>query len=167
MGGSRVAEEPAIRFWMRPPRPGDVHALEHAERICFSDPWPGQYFVSELFAPGRFHRLLVDQWGELAAYLFSAWQHLDLHVLKVATLPPHRRSGLARRLMWSAERHVTEMGGDTVTLEVRTSNRTGVALYEALGYYRAGLRRRYYADGEDAVIMTKEMMTRLGPVDEG
>jgi ribosomal-protein-alanine acetyltransferase len=139
------------------PRPGDIRALERAERLCFPDPWPGQYFASELFAPGRYHRLLVAPAGELAAYLFAAWQYLDLHVLKIATLPPYRRSGLARQLMAMAEQHVLEMGGDTITLEVRTANRVAITLYEQLGYEQAGRRRHYYADGDDALVMTKDL----------
>jgi ribosomal protein S18 acetylase RimI-like enzyme len=30
-------------------------------------------------------------------------------------------------------------------------------MYETLGYHRAGLRRAYYHDGEDALVMTKDL----------
>ncbi len=158
--------EPAFRVSVRPPQAGDVRALEEAELVCFVDPWPSQFFVSELFAPGRFQRVLVDPAGELVAYLFAAWQYLDLHVLKVATLPRYRRVGLARRLMAMAERHATEMGGDSITLEVRVSNTTAIALYDALGYAHAGRRTHYYANGEDAVIMTKAVRPPIHLVEE-
>jgi ribosomal protein S18 acetylase RimI-like enzyme len=147
----------ALRVSIRPPQPADIRDLERAERLCFDDPWPSQYFVSELFAPGRFHRLMVDPAGGLVAYLFAAWQYLDLHILKVATLPPYRRSGLARRLMDLAEQHVVETGGDSLTLEVRPNNDGAIAMYRTLGYHDAGLRPGYYADGTDAVIMTKRV----------
>jgi ribosomal-protein-alanine N-acetyltransferase len=149
--------EPAARVSVRMPQLGDVEALELAERVCFEDPWPGQFFASELFAPGRFHRLLSNPTGDLVGYLFSAWQYLDLHVLKIATMPPYRRAGLARRLMALAEDHVVAMGGDSVTLEVRTSNDPALALYDALGYQRVGCRRHYYPNGEDAIVMSKNV----------
>ena len=147
-----------MRVRVRPPAPGDVAALEDAERVCFADPWPGHFFATEMFAPGRFNRLLVDASGRMVAYLFSVWQYLDLHVLKVATLPAHRRAGLARRLMLLAEDHAAETGGESVTLEVRTANSSAITLYRSLGYERVGLRPRYYADGEDAVIMTRRIL---------
>ena len=147
-----------MRLSIRPPQPGDVHALDRAEEECFTDPWPGHFFASEMFAPGRFNRVMVDASGELVAYLFSAWQYLDLHVLKVATLPGHRRRGLASRLMSLAEDHATEMGGESVTLEVRASNTGAEALYRSLGYEKAGVRPSYYADGEDALVMTKPVL---------
>ena len=151
----------ADRFLVRRPQIGDARALAEAELVCFSDPWPPQFFVSEILADGRFNRLLVNPADTMAAYLFCAWQYLDLHVLKVATLPPHRRRGLARRLMALAEQHAEEMGGESLTLEVRTSNGEAIAMYESLDYELAGVRPAYYQDGEDAVVMTKRLAIAL------
>jgi len=125
--------------------------------ICFTDPWPPQFFLSEILAQGRFNRLLVDPAGVLVAYLFCAWQYLDLHVLNVATLPRFRRQGVARRLMAMAEEHATELGGGSLTLEVRESNVAAIALYDSLGYFRVDRRSHYYPDGEHAVVMKKEI----------
>jgi len=124
---------------------------------CFPDPWPAQFFVSEILADGRLNRLLVDSAGRMAAYLFCAWQYLDLHVLKVATLAEYRRRGLALRLMKIAENHAEEMSGETLTLEVRRDNHSAIALYEGLGYTHQGVRRHYYPNGEDALIMTRRV----------
>jgi len=146
------------RLSVRPPQLGDARSLAEAELVCFSDPWPPQFFVSEILADGRFNRLLVDAGGTMVAYLFCAWQYLDLHVLKVATLPQYRRTGLARRLMALAENHAVEMAGETLTLEVRQSNSDAIALYETLEYQHVGTRPSYYQDGEDAVVMTKRIL---------
>jgi ribosomal-protein-alanine acetyltransferase len=145
------------RLSVRPPQLGDARALAEAELVCFSDPWPPQFFVSEILADGRFNRLLVDAGGTMVAYLFCAWQYLDLHVLKVATLPQFRRAGLAQRLMALAEDHAVEMAGESLTLEVRVSNPEAIAMYEALAYEQVGVRTAYYQDGQDAVIMSKRM----------
>jgi ribosomal-protein-alanine N-acetyltransferase len=144
-----------IRHSIRAPQLGDARTLAVAELECFSDPWPPQFFVSEILAEGRFNRILVDPAGQLMAYLFCAWQYLDLHVLKVATLPAFRRKGLSKELMALAEEHTVATGGESLTLEVRPTNRPAISMYESLGYDRAGTRPRYYHDGEDAVIMTK------------
>jgi ribosomal-protein-alanine N-acetyltransferase len=143
------------RLSVRPPQLGDARALAEAELVCFSDPWPPQFFVSEILADGRFNRLVVDASGTMVAYLFCAWQYLDLHVLKVATLPQFRRAGLARRLMALAEEHAAEMAGESLTLEVRESNFEAIAMYVSLEYEKVGIRTSYYQDGEDAVVMTK------------
>jgi ribosomal-protein-alanine acetyltransferase len=146
------------RLSVRPPQLGDARALAEAELVCFTDPWPPQFFVSEILADGRFNRLLVDPSGTMVAYLFCVWQYLDLHVLKVATLPQFRRAGLARRLMALAEDHAVETSGESLTLEVRASNLDAIALYETLEYQQVGVRSSYYQDGEDAVVMTKRIL---------
>jgi ribosomal-protein-alanine N-acetyltransferase len=144
-----------MRVNVRRPQPGDVRTLAEAEEICFPDPWPAQFFLSEILAPGRFNRLLVDSADRVTAYLFCAWRFLDLHVLKVATLPTFRRVGLASQLMEVAERHAGEVCGRSLTLEVRISNRGAIALYKTLGYRHIGRKDAYYGDGEAAVVMTK------------
>jgi ribosomal-protein-alanine N-acetyltransferase len=150
-----------LRTTVREARPGDIRAIVEAEEICFPDPWPGGVFSSELFAPARFNQVVVDASGRLLAYLFAAWQFLDLHVLKVATLPEMRRSGFARQLMEIAERHAAAQAGESITLEVRESNVEAMKLYLAMGYDNVGLRPSYYRDGEDAVVMTKVLSQNL------
>ena len=44
-------------------------------------------------------------------------------------------------------------GVTDITLEVRVSNDPAIALYRSFGFEEAGVRRRYYQDGEDALIM--------------
>ena len=154
---SRFSERNALR--------GDEVDLAGAERECFSDPWPGRFFASEMEAPHRYCRVLVDSGGELAAYLFCAWQFLDLHVLKVATRPGFRRQGLAFRLMRSAEEHVLREGGETITLEVRRSNTGAQAFYSSMGYETLGVRPAYYADGEGSIKQYRIDDLELGCLD--
>lgn len=145
------------RVSLRAVQPGDIRVLAKADAECFDDAWPESYFATELFAPGRFHRVLVEPAGEIVAYLFTAWQYLNLHILNVATLPDYRRFGLGRRLMLIAEEHARQMAGETLTLEVREGNTPALRLYESLGYAQVGIREGYYADGTDAWIMTKRV----------
>lgn len=145
-----------IPFTERAATLDDVEDLEAAEAECFPDPWPGRFFASEIVAPARFCMVVVDSSGHLLGYLFCVWQYLDLHVLKVATRPDYRRCGLGRHLMTVAERHVIDQTGETITLEVRSSNSGARALYRSMGYHEASLRKRYYSDQEDAIVMTKK-----------
>lgn len=72
---------------------------------------------------------------------------------QLAVHPDHRRRGHARALLVALmEAH--RAAAQCVQLEVRASNEGALRLYEGLGFERMGLRKRYYADGEDAVLMT-------------
>jgi len=53
-----------------------------------------------------------------------------------------------------ARRGLAPEGWENGVLEVRVGNAPARALYSGLGFTEAGMRKRYYSDGEDALIMT-------------
>ena len=42
-------------------------------------------------------------------------------------------------------------------LEVRSSNTPAINLYKKAGFTNLSVRKKYYDDGEDAVVMAKEL----------
>ena len=70
----------------------------------------------------------------------------------------HRRQGVGRALMETAESWAREVGVHKLELHVFPYNEPAIALYETLGYQREGYRRDHYrrADGYvDAILMAK------------
>ncbi len=74
---------------------------------------------------------------------------------QIAVIGAGEGSGEALEAAAEVGRLLAEAGaGSRFTLEVRVSNIGAIAMYEQLGFRRAGRRRRYYSDnGEDAMIM--------------
>ena len=60
--------------------------------------------------------------------------------------------------MDKAESKLVSLGVNKVFLEVRSSNISAIALYEKKGYTKISVRKKYYADGEDALVMVKELI---------
>jgi ribosomal-protein-alanine N-acetyltransferase len=132
----------------------DLPAVLAIERRAFETPWSLAMFVLELSKPSGICLAISDE-GDLAGYLICS-RYADVwHLMNIAVTPERRRQGIARRLL---ERLFEEAGPSArYTLEVRTSNHGAIAMYEQLGFRRAGHRRRYYHDnGEDALIMWLE-----------
>ena len=67
-----------------------------------------------------------------------------------------RGQGIATRLLQAILHEAREKSIFLYYLEVRPSNAPALALYRAAGFRQCGVRRRYYADGEDALAMTME-----------
>ncbi len=127
----------------RPAREDDWPGLRALLRRCpeaagWADTYPAQ---------------LVERSGRPVAFLLYRVVAGEGEILNLAVDPDYRRQGLARRL-WAAVR--TEAA--VWHLEVRESNSAAIALYEALGFTRAGRRERYYADGEAAFLMRSLQM---------
>lgn len=76
-------------------------------------------------------------------------------ILALAVVPSARRAGRARALLAAAEARAKENGVRELFLEVAASNAAARALYAAAGYREAGRRRRYYRDGDDALVLRK------------
>ena len=81
------------------------------------------------------------------------------HVTSLAVLKPYRRRGLAALLMKQLHFHMKYGHQATnVGLHVRVSNIAARRLYcEGMGYGVVDVIRRYYADGEDAFFMRKDL----------
>lgn len=131
----------------------DVIAVANLEAKVFPDPWPRHLYLQEVGQPLRFQRVIYDDHGGLAAYLFACWQVDELHILKVATHPIYHGRGLASSLIEEARLEAEQAKGRGLLLEVRPSNRRAFGLYRYLGFHVLGRRPRYYSDGEDALVM--------------
>jgi ribosomal-protein-alanine N-acetyltransferase len=97
-----------------------------------------------------------------------AWVVADeLHLHHIATDPAHRRKGAASALMAALLAHGASVQTRLVLLEVRRSNRPAIRLYRGFGFTAMGLRRDYYADGEDAIEMRLTLDPATGRVIPG
>jgi [ribosomal protein S18]-alanine N-acetyltransferase len=144
-------------YLSRPARIEDVPLVAALEAEVFPDPWPIHLYVQEVGQPLRFQRVVFTPDGFLAAYLFACWQVDELHVLKVASHPLKEGRGIASSLMEEARLEAQRAGASRLVLEVRPSNRRAIRLYRHLGYTIITRRPHYYANGEDALVMSLEL----------
>ncbi|MBD2105384.1 ribosomal protein S18-alanine N-acetyltransferase [Nodosilinea sp. FACHB-13] len=87
------------------------------------------------------------------------WAILDeAHITVLAVDPRYQRRGLGKWLLVNLLLDASERPLTRATLEVRPSNSRALALYESFGFETLGRRRRYYADGEDALILWQKSL---------
>jgi N-alpha-acetyltransferase 10/11 len=90
---------------------------------------------------------------------------LAAHITSLSVLRTHRRLGLANKLMnFAHDSMELTQESDFVSLHVRVSNRAALGLYrDRLGYKVANTEVGYYADGENAYQMKKDLVRRGFP----
>jgi len=82
------------------------------------------------------------------------------HIISIAVLPEHRRKGLGRALIEKAlEKMAKFYNAKSCYLEVRVSNEPAISLYKKAGFEVQRTIRGYYADGENAYIMSKKIQS--------
>lgn len=125
--------------------------------LCFHRPWTRAEYERELADPGRCF-LYVARDGDATIAYCSFWRVFDeIHVNNFAVHPGSRRRGVGRALLQYVLDTTRDLGAPRATLEVRASNVAAIALYEAGGFRRAGLRRAYYTHPvEDALILWRD-----------
>jgi ribosomal-protein-alanine N-acetyltransferase len=135
----------------------DLDAVAALEQTSFPVPWKRDYFETEIGAPYRYNRIAIGPKGDLAGYVFCAFAAGELHVNKIAVASPSRRRGIATLLMDEVLGFARRAQVEEIYLEVRVSNRPAQTFYAGLGFREAGRRGRYYLDGEDALVMVRDL----------
>lgn len=138
-----------VREW----RAEDLPAIAKLEEICFSDPWSEQS-LTETFHSPAFRGFVAEEDGRVAGYS-GALVCYDAEIALIAVSPEFRRKGIGRLLLSAAIDYATSVGAENVFLEVRTGNIPAKTLYESCGFIPVTVRKKYYDDGEDALVMVK------------
>jgi [ribosomal protein S18]-alanine N-acetyltransferase len=143
-------------FRLEPLRRKDLARCAALERILFSgdDPWRERTFRAELDAGNFYVGAFVDGVG-LVGYAGMSVVDREADVHTIGVDPAWQRQGIGRALL-NALLTKADDARAAVFLEVRTDNEAAIGLYEAHGFRRIGLRRRYYQpSGADAYTMAR------------
>ena len=78
------------------------------------------------------------------------------HITNIAVHPNYRGQGIGSKLVESLIENSSSWYINSLTLEVRASNKIAQDLYKKYGFKEEGMRKHYYQDNnEDAIIMWK------------
>lgn len=133
-----------------------VEAIAKLESICFSDPWSVNSIRSEVNNPLSLWIVAMD--GEnVAGYVGSQSVLGWADMMNLAVSPDYRCIGIGKQLVSELIHRLKENEVSCLTLEVRLSNTSAIALYSKLGFVEVGRRPGYYHNPrEDALILRKE-----------
>jgi len=134
-------------------REEDLDAVVAIESASFSHPWTIRHFLDEIESPCSFPTVALNGGGTVVGYLCLKQVLDEAEILDVAVPDALRGTGLGRLLVESALAEARLRGARVVLLEVRVGNAAAIGLYRRLGFVDQGVRKRYYQDGEDALLM--------------
>lgn len=131
---------------------GDILQLNNGN---FSDGWTENMLLTA-FDGGRFVAFgaFIDE--RLVGAVTLSLSIDDADIEGVVVDKAYRQKGIGILLMQKAHEYIKNNLLKAVLLEVRQSNLPAIALYEKLGYKKISVRKNYYLDGENALVMIKE-----------
>jgi len=132
---------------------GDLDEVTVIESTSFPRPWTREHFIAELNSPRSYPLVARTADGSVAGYLCPMLVLDEGEILDVAVRHDCRGKGVGGALVRRAISELEARGARVVCLEVRVSNLAALTLYQRLGFKETGRRKRYYENGEDAILM--------------
>jgi ribosomal-protein-alanine N-acetyltransferase len=118
------------------------------------------YFMNR---PGA-ETIVLEADGAIAAFLIME-VHRNGRFATIVTLDVkdgYRRQGYATRLLKRSEEILGTYGVELYDLQVDVTNSGAIRFYRSHGFEKVRLLREYYANGNDAYLMVKELPKGVG-----
>lgn len=126
--------------------------MAEIEREAFETPWTENMFIPEVEDPNAYY--VVGVRGEEVVCYGGFHKVLDeAHITNIAVKSTERGKGIGRFLMSELIARAKMAGVNRMTLEVRDGNVPAIRLYESFGFKVEGVRKKYYDNKFDALIM--------------
>ena len=133
----------------------DLSFLLSATELGFSDGWTREMYLSAL-STGRFGGIVLSNGQKDVAFITFDKAIDTADIEEVFVLPNFRKNGIGFELVNSALTILKEEGAKKIFLEVRESNIPAISLYLKCGFNKINVRKKYYSNGENAIIFVKE-----------
>jgi ribosomal-protein-alanine N-acetyltransferase len=141
---------------------GDIDQIYGLERAYSQNPWSCDGIAGALSDPHSLFFVLQLSDNEIIGFVCSSIVIDELQILEVVIHPDYRNRGLGLSLINHLLSIVVDPNFDKrvtrTMLEVRISNHRAIKLYENAGFKKDAVRKGYYQNGEDAVLMSKEII---------
>ncbi|XP_020314947.1 N-alpha-acetyltransferase 10 isoform X1 [Oncorhynchus kisutch] len=150
---------------IRNARPEDLMNMQHCNLLCLPENYQMKYYFYHGLSWPQLSYIAEDENGKIVGYVLAKMEEDpdDVphgHITSLAVKRSHRRLGLAQKLMDQASRAMIEnFNAKYVSLHVRkSSNRAALHLYSnTLKFQISEIEPKYYADGEDAYAMKRDL----------
>ena len=124
-------------------------------KSAFDDGWTESMLLSA-FNSGRFNAVGAFDGDKLIGVITFSLSIDTADIEDIAVDIAYRKNGVGSLLVDYALKNLSDRGITKVFLEVRAGNTPAINLYTKYGFKALSVRKKYYDDGEDAIVMVKE-----------
>ncbi len=115
--------------------------------------WNPSVLESELSNPNSSY--FVATTNETILGFGGIWKAVDdCHITDIVVKKDYRQNGIGSKLLEKLIQEAKQKNVKSLTLEVNANNIPAKKLYEKYGFKTLGVRKKYYNNTDDAIIMT-------------
>ena len=135
----------------------DILKISQLEKEIFTDEAWSYKTLASVFGTSSFSGVLCEDCGEIAGYGGVTVAADSADVGNIAVAENYRNGGIGTAVLNKLCEIAQSKGAEKVLLEVRVSNCAAMKLYLKCGFVGVYARTRYYPDGEDCLVMAKNL----------
>ena len=132
----------------------DLDVIANIEKSVFDNPYTLDTIKGDI-QKGDVSVMVVDD--VCVGFITVSYVIDEAELQRIAVSPLYRRNGYGTILLASKLDELKHYGIKKVFLEVRTDNVGAIGLYKKCGFTKVSIRKKYYSDGSDAIIMANNL----------
>ena len=135
----------------------DLFIISKLERKLFIEPWDYEQFLFELVANPMANLMVFEKNRQVIGYFDYWFSGESVEIATIGVSSDFQNQGIGEKMLKYVEKEAKANYIHFLTLEVRVSNESGIALYKKCGFKVETIKKKYYPNGEDAYYMIKEL----------
>jgi ribosomal-protein-alanine N-acetyltransferase len=157
-------------FTLRKFAPNDLQGVIQINRVCLPENYSDFFFV-DLYRRFPETFIVAEENGKIVGYVMcrieAGLASLGFsglikkgHIVSIAVMPELRRKGMGQAIVNKVMEAMKRYNAKQCYLEVRVTNDPAISLYRKLGFEVTRTIHGYYADGEDASVMSRDLQLK-------
>lgn len=132
----------------------DLKLLKDNLTTDFDDFWSYEILQNELNNPNSEY-FIAKQNNEILGFA-GIWKSIDdVHITDIVVKKIYRKKHIGSALLQKLIDTAKEQNFKSITLEVNENNLPAINLYSKFLFKKLGIRKKYYKNKDNAIIMTK------------
>ncbi len=132
----------------------DLKLLKDNLTTDFDDFWSYEILQNELNNPNSEY-FIAKQNNEILGFA-GIWKSIDdVHITDIVVKKIYRKKHIGSALLQKLIDTAKEQNFKSITLEVNENNLPAINLYTKFLFKQLGIRKKYYKNKDNAIIMTK------------
>ena len=129
---------------------GDASQIALLDGRMFEDSLDFNFIYNDLLNNPMAYYFVCEEEGKIIGYI-NCWVSDNTEILNFCVDTMYRNKGIGTQLFAEVEK----ISVGVISLEVRVSNTNAIEFYSKRGFKKALIRKGYYSNGEDAILMVR------------
>ena len=143
-----------MNYQIRLMRVEDIYPVMAGEQKVFSSTLGYDLLYNDLTLNPYAVYLVLEIEKEIKGYI-GMWVEDQAQIINFYVDPEYQHMGFGSLILEKVIALCEQSGANSISLEVRVSNTRAINLYKKFGFYEAFIRKEYYDNKEDAIVMIK------------